>query len=368
MIDIRDALLGVGYRGVVKSVLFRFDPEKVHNAISGFGVALGRSRMTRALTRAAFGYEHPILRTTVAGIAVNNPIGLSAGFDKEGRLVDIIPAVGFGFMEIGSITGTPCPGNPKPRLWRLPRSQGLAVYFGLSSSGAEAVAARLRTRRPAFPWAVNIVKANRPEFDGVTAAIADYVRAGQALNGLGAMRVINISCPNTSGGEPFQDPGNLDRLLIALDPLLAAYPVFIKLPVDEPLDRISELVAASRRHRVTGFICTNLTKRRDHPTIRDAAVPPAGGLSGKIIEARANAVLAHVYRLTHGTMPLIGVGGVFSAEDAYRKIRLGASLVSLVTGLIYRGPTVVSEIKRGLVRLLRRDGLTSVAAAVGRDA
>lgn len=368
MIAGRDAVLGGVYRWLVRPLLFRFDAEAVHERVSALGAVLGRSTVTRGLTRAMFGYDHPSLQTTVAGIALTNPIGLSAGFDKEGKLLDILPDVGFGFVEIGSVTGTPSPGNPKPRLWRLPQSQSLVVNYGLNSSGSAAVAERLAGRRGRTPLAVSIAKANIPACDGVAEGIADFVTAGRNLCGVGDIRVINISCPNTTDGGPFTDPTNLDRLLFALDPLLNDLPVFIKLPVDLPLGQLDELLAAAQAHRVTGFICANLSKDRRRTVIRESAVPLRGGLSGKPIEQLANNVLAHVYRRTGGRRPLIGVGGVFTADDAYRKIRLGASLVGLITGMIFRGPSVVSEIKRGLVALLERDGLTSIGQAVGIDA
>jgi dihydroorotate dehydrogenase len=364
-VAVRDAVLGFGYRRVMKPIVFTRDPESVHEVISHFGMLLGRFGWTQALTRSMFDYQHPRLRTTVAGLEFRNPVGLSAGFDKEGRLLNILPHVGFGFIEIGSVTGTPGPGNPKPRLWRLPKSQALVVHYGLNSSGSKSVGQSLRGRQWPVPVGVSIAKANRPEFDTLDAGRADYVRAAENLRGCGTFRVVNISCPNTSGGEPFTDPEALDQLLSALDPLQSDQPVFIKLPADCPDERIDALVDVARRHTVTGFICTNLTKRRD--TVRDRRVPDHGGTSGKIVEARSNEVIARVYRRTKGQMPIIGVGGVFTAEDAYKKIRLGASLVALVTGMIYRGPMVVSEINRGLVRLLERDGLQHLQDAVGLD-
>ncbi len=367
MIAARDAVLGFGYRGLVKPLAFRQDAETVHDRISSFGVALGRSALTRGLTRMMFAYEHEALATEVAGIKFRNPLGLSAGFDKEGRLLDILPSVGFGFAEIGSITGSPSAGNPKPRLWRLPKSRALVVHYGLNSSGSAAAAQRLRGKHFAIPVAISIAKSNHPHFDTLPAGIADYVLAATNLRALGAMRVVNISCPNTTGGEPFLGAGQFDQLLTALDPLQSNQPVFIKLPADASNAELDGLIKVSAKHHVTGFICTNLSKRRDMPGIIDPNVPPQGGISGKVVEARSNEVLAYVYRQTGGRMPLIGVGGVFTAEDAYKKIRLGASLVSLITGMVYRGPTVLSEIKRGLVRLLQRDGFKTVAEAVGVD-
>lgn len=363
----RNKVIGGIYRKALKPFFFRLDPEAVHDGMTLLGAVLGKTALTRAATQAMFGYRHPALVQTVAGIRFENPLGLSAGFDKEGRLTGIIPDVGFGFMEVGSVTGTPCPGNPRPRLWRLPELDALVVYYGLKSSGAVAAARRLQRKSFRLPLGMNIAKANLKEMDSIEEGVADYMRAATALRGIGDYVTVNISCPNTSGGEPFADPGHLDHLLSALDGLALTAPLFVKLPVDLSKAEVEDLLAVAERHRVTGFVCTNLSKRRDLPVLRGHSVPPHGGISGKVVEGQSNVVLRHVARRSRGRFVLIGVGGVFSAEDAYKKIRLGASLVQLITGMIYRGPQVISEINQGLVQLLLRDGFTNIADAVGAD-
>ncbi len=363
----RDATIGWLYRRVLKPIFFRFDPESTHRRMIRVGQLLGRSAVTRRLTQSMFGFRNSMLRTSVAGLSFENPVGLSAGFDKEGELLEITPSVGFGFMEIGSITGSPSTGNPKPRLWRLPKSRGLVVHYGLNSSGSLAVASRLYGQPTTMPLFMSIAKANHPDFDPEEAGIADYVRAANNLRGVGAVRVINISCPNTTGGEPFVDPTRLDHLLGALGEMMQARPTFIKLPVDCTDRQYDDIIDVAGRHRLTGFICTNLSKRRDNPAILDDHVPPHGGISGKVVEAASDRVLRYVYAKTEGRMPLIGVGGIFSAEDAYKKIRAGASLVALITGMVYQGPQLIGEINRGLVRLLQRDGFQHIAEAVGTD-
>lgn len=363
----RDKIIGWFYRSLLKPVFFRLDAETVHDQMSRLGVLLGKTPMTRWLTRRLLGYRHPILATTVANMKFANPVGLSAGFDKEGKLIDIIPDVGFGFIEIGSVTGSFSAGNQKPRLWRLPKSRGIVVHYGLNSSGSMAVASRLFGKTSRLPLFVSIAKANHPDFDQEAAGIADYVRAANNLRGIGQARVINISCPNTSGGELFIDPERLDRLLGALTESLHNVPTFIKLPADCADAVFDGIITTAQRHAITGFICTNLTKRRDGGRIIETNIPPQGGISGKVVEETSNRVLRYVYQRTGGRMPLIGVGGIFSAEDAYAKIRAGASLVALVTGMIYQGPQLIGEVNRGLVRLLKRDGFTSVEQAVGSD-
>lgn len=365
---IRDAILGRGYRWVVKPIFFRFDPERVHNALVNTGARIGRTAVGRGLIRLGFFYHHPMLVTTIAGMKLSSPLGLAAGFDKEAVLSDIVPELGFGFITVGSITGTPGPGNPKPRLWRLPKSRGLVVHLGLNSSGAENVGARLLRHASRIPRGISIARANIPGTDAIEEGIADYVRAARALQQCGAYWEVNISCPNTTGGEPFTVPENLDRLLTALRPFLDPKPVFIKVPSNQSFDSYDQIIAIAQRHGVTGWVCTNLLKDRTNPNIVDADVPPRGGISGQPLRLTADDVIQHFYQATVGQMPIIGVGGVFTATDAYRKIRLGASAIQLITGMIYHGPSVVSEIQRGLVQLLQQDGFSHISEAVGVDA
>jgi len=366
-VNTRNALSGGLYRGVAKPLFFRVEPERMHDSMTRVGQRLGRHRLTRRLTRAAFTYRNPALEQTIRGITFPNPIGLSAGFDKDALLVDILPSVGFGFAEIGSITGEPCAGNPGTRLWRLPKSQSLVVYYGLKNDGAEAVTARLRGKSSPIPIGVSVAKTNSRATCDVPTGIADYARAFTAAANVASYITINISCPNTFGGEPFTDPARLEALLTRLDQIPTGKPIFIKLSPDLTFGVVDELLDVASKHRIHGIICTNLTKVRANARIKDATVPEQGGLSGKVVEPLADALIAHVYARAGERFTIIGCGGVFTAEDAYRKIRLGASLVQLITGMIYRGPQTISEINQGLVRLLRRDGLAGISDAVGVD-
>ena len=351
------------YMGVLKPIFFRNDPEEVHERMVGFGAMLGRHAWGRSLTAGLFGYEDPILRQDICGIAFENPIGLSAGFDKNARLPDILGSVGFGFAEIGSVTGEPCAGNPRPRLWRLPEAESLAVYYGLANDGAEAIAARLAGRTFDIPIGISVAMTNCSANLDLGAAVGDYEKAFRVMEPHAAYITVNISCPNAEGGQPFSRPENLERLLMALDavPLsVATKPIFVKLSPDISAEETDKLLDVIRRHRVHGIICTNLTKKI-------SAVGTKGGLSGKAVQDLSDELLRRVYRATGGKYILIGSGGVFTAADAYRKIRLGASLVQLITGMIYEGPQMVGEVNRGVADLLRRDGFTSVTQAVGAD-
>ncbi len=354
------------YRGLLKPLLFRFDPEDVHDRATGIGALLSGTAAGRTVTRALFHFGHPSLHTTVCGIHFDNPVGLAAGFDKNARLSNILPDVGFGFEEIGSITGRPCAGNPRPRLWRLPKSQALAVYYGLKNDGADAISKRLRPSTFRFPVGISAAKTNDKETADPDVAVADYAHVIRTFRGIGDYFTINISCPNAFGGEPFTDPALLDRLLTEVD-ALADKPVFLKLAVDLPHSQLDEIIGVCSRHRIDGFVCSNLTKNRTSIRIADAQPSAKGGISGKPVNALSDEQIRYMHRRTSGNYAIIGVGGIFNAQDAYRKIRLGASLVQLITGMIFCGPQVIGEINRGLSQLLRRDGFRTVAEAVGAD-
>lgn len=361
------SLLRSAYTHIFKPVAFQFDPEAVHDRMLSVGVLLGRSAVGRAVIRRLFFFSHPLLHQTIAGISFANPIGLAAGFDKNAELLSILPAVGFGFVEVGSITGEPCVGNPRPRLWRVPQARSLLVYYGLKNDGAVAIAARLRGQHFAIPVGISVAKTNNAACADRAVGIADYVKAHTHTADIGAYTTVNISCPNAFGGQPFTDPESLDMLLTALDSVHTSKPVFVKLSPDLHEAQIDAVLEVLARHRVQGIICSNLTKDRSRPEITGVELPAHGGLSGKVQEAASDAQLAYVYKRTRGRYVLVGCGGVFSAADAYKKIRLGASLVQLITGMIFEGPSLIGEINAGLVQLLQRDGFASVADAVGVD-
>ncbi len=355
------------YTAGLKPYLFQKDPEDVHQRMTLLGELLGRSRLGRWFVGFFFRFSHPSLEQTVVGIRFSNPIGLAAGFDKDGRLVDILPEVGFGFAEVGSITGESCLGNPKPRLWRLPKSRGLVVNYGLKNDGCEVVSRRLAKRVFRFPIGISVAKTNASGTVDVEAGIADYVKAFRAFAEIGDYLTVNISCPNAFGGEPFTDPQRLELLLVALDAIPTLHPVFLKMPADLTEAALQALLEVARRHRIHGIIFVNLTKRYDRSTIdqEERSSIMIGGVSGKPVTEDANRLVAWAYRLYGSRFVYIGCGGVFSAKDAYEKILQGASLVQLITGMIYEGPQLIGEINRELARLIERDGFKSVADAVG---
>lgn len=343
------------------------DPEFVHDFVLNFGILLGKFKWTRSIVKKMFAYESSMLEQTLLGIHFKNPIGLSAGFDKNARLLDILPSVGFGFAEIGSITGEPCEGNEQKRLWRLPKSQSLVVNYGLMNDGAEAIASRLKNKQFTFPVGVSVAKTNSPDTVEINAGIADYIKAHRLTLNIGSYTTINISCPNAYGGQPFTDPVSLEKLLSEFGKISTDKPILIKLSPDVAEGQLDSLLEVISHHKIAGIVCTNLTKNRKLSSIKESDIPGVGGMSGKVVEELSNQLLVDVYTKTQGKYILIGSGGVFNAEDAYKKIRLGASLIQLITGMIYEGPQVIGQINRDLVKLLKRDGFKNISEAVGVD-
>jgi dihydroorotate dehydrogenase len=359
--------VGASYRRLVRPVLFLQDPEKIHDRTLKFAVFFGKVAPLRWFTKRTLSYSSPKLEQTILGINFSNPVGLAAGFDKNAQLTDIIPALGFGFIEVGSITAKAGPGNVPPRLVRLKKSKAILVNYGLNNDGAKAISNRLRGKRFATPVGTSIAKTNAKETRTDITGVADYVKGFKEFTDIGAYYTINVSCPNAYGGQPFHDGKRLNKLLKKLDKIESSKPRLIKISPDLSHSEIDDILEVIKLHKVDGLICSNLTKKRGNPKISETDVPEWGGISGKVVEDLANDLIAYVYKKTKGNYVIIGCGGIFSAEDAYKKIRLGASLVQLITGMIYEGPQLAGQINRGLVKLLERDGFSNISEAVGTD-
>jgi len=358
------------YEKILKPIFFCFDPEHVHDFFTWFGELLGNFSFTRWIVAESCDYEHPSLATRVAGIDFKNPIGLGGGFDKDVRLTKIMPAVGFGFMEVGAITHFPYEGNKGLRLARLPDDKSLIVYYGLKNHGAAATEEKLKKLTFTFPVGINIAKTNRADIKGEL-SVEDYVATYQKLAHCFAYVTLNVSCPNAQDGCTFQDPTMLDSLLYALSREAKVVPVFLKLSTHLSMDEVDAILAVvDKYHFVDGFVLGNLAKDRSILHLRSPQekldLIPQGGISGAPIKQLSTAMIRHIYQKTGGKYILIGLGGVFTAEDAYEKIKAGASLVQIVTGLIFGGPMAVKRINQGLVKLLARDGYATVAEAVGK--
>jgi len=367
LIKIRNFIIKIFYKYILKPIFFKLDPEDVHDHMTSVGIFLGKYKITKKLTKLFFIYSNPILEQKILGINFKNPIGLSAGFDKNATLTDILPEVGFGFEEVGSITGEYCSGNKKPRLWRLKKSKSLAVYYGLKNDGCKNISKRLKTKKFKIPIGVSIAKTNCKETVDTDKAILDYFKAYIAFQNIGDYITINISCPNAYGGQPFTDSKKLEALMEKITSIPKIKPIFIKISPDLNKKEIDEIIHIAEKFKIDGFICTNLTKNRDNKNIIDKNIPEVGGLSGKVVDNMSDDIIKYIYKKTNGNFVIIGVGGIFSAEDAYRKIKAGASLLQLITGMIFEGPQVISEINLGLTRLLIKNGYKSISEAIGKE-
>ena len=366
------------YKRILKPIFFLFDPEQMHDLFVWIGEKLGAFALGRAVVRFFCYYQHPSLHTRVAGIDFENPIGLGAGFDKDVRLTKIMPSVGFGFVEVGAITHHPFEGNDGTRLARLPADNSLIVYYGLKNIGADAVIKKLprlqnAAGKFAIPVGVNIAKTNRADIKGA-ASIEDYAASYRMLSPYFSYVTLNVSCPNAQDGTLFQDPKMLDGLLAALAHEEKRVPVFLKISSHLSTAEVDDILAVVVKYPfVDGFVVGNLSKRRDELSFKSSKkeldVIPQGGISGAPVREISTNLVRHIYSKTNaagGKYTIIGLGGVFTAEDAYEKILAGASLVQIVTGLIYGGPTAIKRINKGLVKLLARDGYAHVADAVGK--
>lgn len=369
MTKLKTTFFSATYQHALKPLLFRRDPEEVHDRFIKLGKWLGEYATTRKSMRWLFNFEHKALEQNLWGLTFKNPVGLSGGFDKDAQLTQIIPSIGFGYMEIGTVTNQSYAGNPPPRLYRLPQSKGLAVYYGLKNVGVKEIICRLKNQKTQIPMSVSVGRTNSPDTATVESGIQDYFSCWRELiaNNIGDLYTINISCPNTFDGEPFTTPKLLIRLLEKLYSLPITKPVLIKMPINLPWEEFKPLLDTALIFKVNGVIIGNLNKNHNDPAIKDI-IPPRikGGVSGQPTWKLSNELISQTYRYCGDKLMIIGTGGIFSAADAYEKITRGAALVQLITGMIYQGPQLIGEINRGLVKLLKRDGYKNISEAVGK--
>jgi len=344
---------------LVRPVLHGLDAERAHNLTLRALAALPARRPPP---------DDPRLAVELLGRTVPNPVGLAAGFDKGATVPDALLGLGFGFVEVGGVVPRPQPGNPRPRVFRLTADGAVINRFGLNSEGLEVVAGRLAARR-GRPGIVGVnIGANKEAAD----RLADYVACTARLAPHVAFVTVNVSSPNTPGLRDLQGEAFLDELLArvvaARDGTGASAAVLLKIAPDITLDALDAICATALRRGVQGLVVSNTTVARPESLTETALAREAGGLSGRPLFGPATKLLAETYLRVGSKVPLIGVGGVDSAEAAWTKIRAGASLVQLYSALVYQGPGLVGAIKRGLLDRLQREGLPNLAAAVGRDA
>jgi dihydroorotate dehydrogenase len=361
------------YKKLLRPILFRLSAENAHHlTIAGLGMAQ-KIPAGLSLLKMLYGTaSDSALKVKLGGIEYPNPIGLAAGLDKNAVAVEGFSSIGFGFIEVGTITPKGQPGNPLPRLFRLPSDTAIINRMGFNNVGAEQMASNLQKAKPyKVPIAVNIGKnKDTPNEE----AVNDYRACIRHLYKEGDFFVVNISSPNTPGLRNLQHGEELRHLLEAVKDETniqrkrhggSEKPIWVKIAPDVSKEELSYMVETIVQSGIFGVISTNTTLSREGLQHKNAA--EAGGLSGKPLTSRSTEVIRQIYQQTNGKLPIIGCGGIFTAEDAYAKIRAGASLVEVYTALIYDGPSLIKRLNKGLIQLLHKDGFTHISQAVGAD-
>ena len=356
-------------------MLFLQDSERIHNrTLRALGIASG-SRVLRGVATSCFGA--PPLPVEAFGIRFPNPVGLAAGMDKKGEAVPMWQALGFGFSELGGVTRHAQPGNDLPRMFRVIPDLGLINRMGFNNPGAVAFAAALEGWRarglwPEHPLGVNLGKS---KMTPLGEAASDYAYSFRRLFRLADFFVVNVSSPNTPNLRQLQDRGALDEILAALDEVRRDQgdprkPILVKVAPDLSFEALDEIVDLAKVRRLSGLVATNTTiTRPEHPAAGCARVyGEAGGLSGAPLRKRSTEVIRHLYLATGGQIPIIGVGGIFDAQDAWEKITAGATLVQVYSGMVYEGPGIARSIVEGIRNRVWQEGLPHLAAAVGLTA
>ncbi|HAM73685.1 MAG TPA: dihydroorotate dehydrogenase (quinone) [Verrucomicrobiales bacterium] len=370
--------MGWTYRNLIRPALFARESEAIHNqtlAILGW-----MSRRALFCEMAESFYGAPPLPVDLWGLRFPNPVGLAAGMDKHAAAAPLWPSLGFGFSELGGVTAHAQPGNPSPRMFRAIPDQALVNRMGFNNPGAEAVAATLKGWKQAGRWPAHPVGMNlgKSKVTPLEEAASDYAHSFRALHGLADFFVVNVSSPNTPNLRQLQDKAALGEILQTLQsvnrelasartPATPLKPILVKVAPDLSFEALDEILELAAPCSLAGIVATNTTLARPSSTddrVR-SAYAEAGGLSGRPLAARSTEVIRHLHRQTRGTLPIIGVGGIFSAEDAWEKITAGASLLQVYSGMVYEGPGLAAEIVSGLRLRLAQEGMKTLSEAVG---
>jgi dihydroorotate dehydrogenase len=338
--------------GLIRSILFNIDPESVHHMAMRQMNGFYKLPVIRGLMKRMFVTADPSLERTLWGIRFPNPVGLGAGFDKDAKFTDVLACLGFGFVEIGTVTPRPQPGNPQPRLFRLPADQALINRMGFNNGGAKEAAQRLKQRNEKLIIGGNIGKnKDTPNED----AILDYEACFKDLYEVVDYFVVNVSSPNTPGLRALQDKeplmNILNRLMALNNSMGNPRPLLLKIAPDLTNEQLDDIIEIVQQTKIQGLVATNTTIDRSSLATPDAEVEQigAGGLSGKPLRKRATEVIRYISEKSNKSIPIIAVGGIFTAEDAIEKINAGAVLVQVYTGFIYEGPSIASNICKGLL-------------------
>lgn len=368
-------IIRFSYLVIAKPILVLFLPDKVHESIIEMSIWIGSKKYFRKFMRKVFiGKRDKRLEQKFFGIDFKSPIGLGAGFDKNGEIIPAISSIGFGFSVIGSVTSKPCTGNPRPWFYRLPNTQSLVINVGFANHGSDIILKRINEYNSGivykFPIVVSVAQTNSSEVTNEKKGIADYIDTIKKAKNTKNIKMIelNVSCPNAFGGVRFDTPDRLSNLLTEVDKIKTTKPIFIKLSADLLWKQTKPLLDVIVKHRVEGVVLSYLAVNRLNIQLEDELsnkIP--GSLSGKPIRWLSNELIRRTFKNYGDRLMVIGVGGVFSAEDAYAKIKFGASLVELVTGTIINGPQLAAEINEGILKLLEKDGYSHISQAIGVD-
>lgn len=363
------------YKKIVKPILFKFPADDVHTFFLKRGRLLGSVNFIRKFIGKILPYKDSILNQKVAGISFANPVGLAAGFDYDADLIDILPSVGFGYHTVGTVTYLSYKGNPRPMLGRLPKSKSLLVNKGFKSMGMNSVLNKIGNKRiNSIPLGLSIGSTNQAYKKIEDMAEDVYLSFEKALKtDYFDYFELNISCPNLINienlKEKFDDPVGFAILLNKLSYLNINKPLFIKMHAEKSADDTLALLSVAENYKwVTGVIMSNLVKDRKNKYLNKEEVKNAGrgNFSGKPTEELSNNLISEVYKKYKDRFVIIGTGGIFSGLDAYEKIRKGATLVQMITGMIYEGPSVIGKINKDLAKLIRKDGYKNIGEAVGK--
>jgi dihydroorotate dehydrogenase subfamily 2 len=361
------------YQIIAKPVFFILPADFVHSQAMFWADVIGRVNFIKTILSRIFVFKSKALTQKIEGQIFENPIGLAAGYDYEGAFTQILPAIGFGFETVGTISFNPCEGNSRPRLGRLPKSKSLLVNKGFRNKGAIWMIKKLKKQKFEFPLGISIGRTNNESTSTLKNAVEDIFKSFELWE---KSKVefkyyeLNISCPNLKKGVDFYQPANLSVLLNRLNLLKTAKPVFVKMPIELDNASIVKILETLKDYRfIKGVIFGNLQKDRQDPAFDLSEISKAGqgNFSGLPTYKKSNELIKLTYKKYKERFVIIGCGGVFSAQDAYVKIRSGASLIQMITGLVFEGPQIVSITNRDLVELLTKDGYKNIKEAVGAD-
>ena len=340
------------YKFLVRPLLFLIDPERVHHLVTSLLKIIFRIPGMAKIVSGFFSYKHPVLRKTVFGLNFDNPVGLAAGFDKNAESYHEFSKLGFGFIEIGTVTPKGQPGNEKPRLFRLPTDKALINRMGFNNNGALEAVEKLKKKNTSLIIGGNLGKNTATLNED---AVKDYLYSFNQLYHVVDYFVVNVSCPNISDLHKLQDKDSLLEILQALVKERGNYttykPILLKISPDLNFHQIDDVIQISKETSIDGIVATNTTITRDNLQTPAPKVQKFGngGLSGLPLKERSTEIIRYIHQKTSGTLPIIGVGGIMSAKDAMEKFKAGASLVQIYTGFIYEGPSLIKKINKAYV-------------------